>query len=111
MQEKITSQEKSDEQIFLMTLHGAKGLEFDTVILSGLEEGIFPSNHSLFNAEGVEEERRLFYVGITRAKEYLIVTHARYRYSYGSMSDQRPSRFLGEMPEASDTKTCCCTME
>jgi DNA helicase II / ATP-dependent DNA helicase PcrA len=99
MQEKINEQESAPEQVFLMTLHSAKGLEFDMVILSGLEEGVFPSNHSIYSSEAVEEERRLFYVGITRAKKYIIKTHSRYRYTFGSMSDQRPSRFLHEIPE------------
>lgn len=99
MQEKINDQAKAKEQVFLMTLHGAKGLEFDFVLLSGLEEGLFPSTHASFDNDTIEEERRLFYVGITRAKEYLLVTNARYRYTYGSMTDQRPSRFLAEIPE------------
>ncbi len=99
MQEKIKEHTDNEEQLFLMTLHSAKGLEFDFVLLAGLEEGIFPSNHSLYNPEAIEEERRLLYVGITRAKEYLVITHARYRYSFGSMSDQRASRFLSEVPE------------
>lgn len=99
MQEKINDQEAGHERVYLMTLHAAKGLEFDMVILSGLEEGLFPSMHASYDAETVEEERRLFYVGLTRAKEYLLITHARYRYTYGSMTDQRPSRFLSEIPE------------
>jgi DNA helicase II / ATP-dependent DNA helicase PcrA len=100
IQEKINDQESADKKVYLMTLHSAKGLEFDMVILSGLEEGMFPSAHALYESETVEEERRLFYVGITRAKEYLLITHARYRYTFGSMSDQRPSRFLAEIPES-----------
>ena len=99
MQEKINDQESASEQVYLMTLHGAKGLEFDMVILSGLEEGIFPSSRSIYDSEAVEEERRLFYVGITRAKEHLLITNSRYRYTYGSMTDQRPSRFLHEIPD------------
>ncbi|MFA6065582.1 MAG: UvrD-helicase domain-containing protein [Candidatus Babeliaceae bacterium] len=97
------AQEDVHEYVRLMTLHGAKGLEFNTVILAGLEEGILPSSHSLMSPEGIEEERRLLYVGITRACERLLITHARYRYTYGSMTDQRPSRFLEEV-EASDCK-------
>lgn len=99
MQEKINDQESAHEKVYLMTLHGAKGLEFDLVILSGLEEGIFPSAHAIHDSDTVEEERRLFYVGITRAKEYLLITNSRYRYTFGSMADQRPSRFLAEIPE------------
>jgi len=110
MQEKINEQESSDEKVYLMTLHGAKGLEFDLVFLAGLEEGLFPSNHSLYNADGLEEERRLFYVGITRAKEYLIISNARWRHTYGSMTDQRPSRFLVEIPEQLASKNDLSSM-
>lgn len=110
MQEKINEQESSQEHVYLMTLHGAKGLEFDLVFLAGLEEGLFPSNHSLYNADGLEEERRLFYVGITRAKEYLIISNARWRHTYGSMTDQRPSRFLHEIPERLASKHDLSTM-
>jgi DNA helicase II / ATP-dependent DNA helicase PcrA len=90
--------EEAKNPVLLMTLHAAKGLEFDMVILCGLEEGLFPSSRSLITDEGLEEERRLFYVGITRAKERLLITHARHRYTYGQMNDQMPSRFLGEIP-------------
>ncbi len=84
--------------VLLMTLHAAKGLEFDMVILCGLEEGLFPSSRSMLTDDGLEEERRLFYVGITRAKERLLITHARHRYTYGQMNDQLSSRFLDEIP-------------
>jgi DNA helicase-2/ATP-dependent DNA helicase PcrA len=80
-----------------MTLHAAKGLEFDAVALTGLEEGVLPSGHALYAEELVEEERRLVYVGITRAREYALITHARYRVIYGSASDQRTSRFIREI--------------
>ncbi len=99
MQEKAATPEEDKKEIKLMTLHAAKGLEFDTVVLSGLEEGIFPSQRSSLDPESIEEERRLFYVGITRAKERLLLTHARYRYTFGSMTDQLSSRFLTEVPE------------
>ena len=99
MQEIKSEQDEHDQQpVLLMTLHAAKGLEFDTVILTGLEDGILPSTRSLNNNEQIEEERRLFYVGITRAQERLLLTHSRFRYTYGSMTDQRPSRFLQEVP-------------
>jgi ATP-dependent DNA helicase UvrD/PcrA len=98
MQEKAAIQEDKKE-IKLMTLHAAKGLEFDTIVLSGLEEGIFPSQRSSIDPESIEEERRLFYVGITRAKERLLLMHARYRYTFGSMTDQLSSRFLDEIPQ------------
>ena len=98
LQEKIEKQEP-EEHIPLMTLHAAKGLEFDTVIITGLEENILPSSKSLVGNEELEEERRLFYVGITRAKEYLLVTSAGYRNTFGQIVDQIPSRFLQEIPQ------------
>lgn len=91
--------EASQDYISLMTLHAAKGLEFDTVILTGLEENILPSTHASYSQDAVEEERRLLYVGITRARERLLLTHVRYRYLFGSMTDQRSSRFVHELPE------------
>ncbi len=94
------TQDTSGVTVLLMTLHAAKGLEFDFVILSGLEEGLLPSSRSLTDADAVEEERRLLYVGITRAREYLLITNSRYRYSFGSMNDQKPSRFLREIPNS-----------
>jgi hypothetical protein len=81
-----------------MSLHAAKGLEFDMVLLAGMEENIIPSTRSLDSDDAVEEERRLFYVGITRAREYLMLTHTKYRYTYGKMVDQFSSRFLDEVP-------------
>jgi len=99
MQEKVTKQDKQHDKVLLMSLHAAKGLEFDLVILAGLEEGIIPSNRSLNSPDAVEEERRLFYVGITRAREHLLLTHAKYRYAYGKMVDQIPSQFLSEIPK------------
>ncbi len=98
LREKATAAEdKEVECVRLMTLHSAKGLEFNTVILAGLEEGILPSSHSRHSEAAVEEERRLLYVGITRACERLLFTHARYRYTYGQMVDQVPSRFMQEL--------------
>ena len=101
MQAQIKAESNEKDPVLLMTLHAAKGLEFDTVILAGLEEGLLPSSRSLTLEESIEEERRLFYVGITRAQERLLVTYARYRYHFGTMTDQRPSRFVQEIP--SDT--------
>ncbi len=91
----------SDEQdaVLMMTLHTAKGLEFPTVFLVGLEDGLFPSYRSIGEIEEVEEERRLFYVGITRAKEHLFLTHAKCRTVFGSTSYNKCSRFLDEIPE------------
>ena len=93
------SLEESDELITLMTLHSAKGLEYPVIFLVGLEEGIFPGHQSMDNPEDIEEERRLFYVGITRAKEHLFLTFARRRTIFGSTSYNPPSRFLKEIPQ------------
>lgn len=98
MQEKMSKQKEDLDAVTLMTLHAAKGLEFDTIILTGLEQGLLPSSRSLGNEASLEEERRLFYVGITRARERLLITHCRYRYSYRTMTDQMPSWFLQEIP-------------
>lgn len=102
LNEKMTSSESEHEEskILLMTLHAAKGLEFDTVILAGLEEGILPSSRSLSEDDALEEERRLFYVGITRARERLLLTHAKFRYVYGKMMEGVISRFLKEVPRS-----------
>ncbi|MFH1832166.1 MAG: UvrD-helicase domain-containing protein [bacterium] len=99
LQEKI-KEETTEDHVQLMTLHAAKGLEFDVVIIAGLEEGLLPSSKSLTTNDELEEERRLFYVGITRAKEYLALTHASYRSTFGQITDQVSSRFLSEI----DTK-------
>jgi DNA helicase-2/ATP-dependent DNA helicase PcrA len=81
-----------------MTLHNAKGLEFRAVFLIGMEEGVFPHARSL-EEQGLEEERRLCYVGLTRAQERLTLTHASSRSLWGSKSYNLPSRFLDELPE------------
>lgn len=96
MQDKLSNKKEKDAHVKLMTLHAAKGLEFDIVIISGLEEGLLPSSRSMENPEDIEEERRLFYVGITRAKEYLILTHSNYRNTFGQTNTQAESRFLDE---------------
>lgn len=96
MQEKTTKKDDG-KAVQLMTLHAAKGLEFDTVFITGLEEGVLPSSRSVQEQELVEEERRLLYVGITRARERLILTQARYRHVFGQMEHQTPSRFWGEI--------------
>ena len=82
----------------LMTLHSAKGLEFPTVFIVGLEEGLFPSEHSAFDADRLPEERRLCYVGLTRAMQRLYLTHAESRRIFGRTSYRDPSRFLSELP-------------
>jgi DNA helicase-2/ATP-dependent DNA helicase PcrA len=84
--------------VTLMTLHSAKGLEFPTVFLTGLEEGVFPHGRALEDEEGVEEERRLAYVGLTRAKERLFLSYAAERRLGGYAGLREPSRFLLEMP-------------
>lgn len=85
--------------VTLMTLHAAKGLEFPVVFLVGLEEGIFPHSRSLMEMKEMEEERRLCYVGMTRARERLYLTWARMRLLYGGLQANPPSRFLEEIPE------------
>lgn len=90
--------ESSDSKVTLMTLHAAKGLEFPVVFLVGLDEGLFPHSRTLMDPEQVEEERRLAYVGITRAERQLYVTNAVTRTMYGRISAYMPSRFLEEIP-------------
>jgi DNA helicase-2/ATP-dependent DNA helicase PcrA len=90
--------EAGDDCVQLMTLHSAKGLEFPVVFLVGMEEGLFPSQRSVDDEGRLEEERRLAYVGITRAREKLFVSHAESRRMHGTEMLARPSRFLGEMP-------------
>ncbi|HWR45564.1 DNA helicase PcrA [Sporomusa sp.] len=90
--------EESDDKVTLMTLHSAKGLEFPTVFLAGLEEGIFPHVRTLMDEREVEEERRLCYVGITRAERKLYISNARQRMIYGNSVCYSPSRFLDEIP-------------
>lgn len=82
-----------------MTIHSAKGLEFDHVIIAGAEEGIFPHSRTLFESDQLEEERRLFYVAMTRAKKKLIITRANERYTFGTYSSNIASRFVSEIPE------------
>lgn len=90
--------ESSDSKVTLMTLHAAKGLEFPVVFLTGLDEGLFPHSRTLMDPAQVEEERRLAYVGITRAERQLYVTNAVTRTMYGRISAYMPSRFLPEIP-------------
>ena len=90
--------ESSESKVTLMTLHSAKGLEFPVVFLAGLDEGLFPHSRTLMDPEQIEEERRLAYVGITRAERQLYVTNAITRTMYGRISAYMPSRFLGEIP-------------
>ena len=95
----IDGMEDQNNSITLMTLHSAKGLEFPVVFLVGMEEGIFPGYKTIGEPQALEEERRLFYVGITRAKQYLYLTCAKHRTIFGSTSYNQVSRFVKEIPE------------
>lgn len=95
----IDSYNDESAALTLMTLHSAKGLEFDNVFLAGLEDGIFPHNRSLNNLTEMEEERRLMYVGVTRAKKKLFISHAKRRQMWGEYRYYNPSRFLNEIPQ------------
>lgn len=88
-----------DDAVVMMTMHSAKGLEFPHVFLVGFEDGLFPGMRAIGDAEEMEEERRLCYVAITRAKQSLTISHARQRMIYGRTSAALPSRFLKEIPE------------
>lgn len=94
----IDDAELGEEAVTLMTLHSAKGLEFPDVFLVGMEEGIFPHSRTLMNDNEIEEERRLCYVGITRAEKHLFLSNARTRTIYGRTQYYTPSRFLQEVP-------------
>ena len=89
----------NEDTVKLMTVHAAKGLEFACVFVVGLEESLFPSGMSVNTREELEEERRLFYVAVTRAKKHLWLTYANTRYRYGQLVQNDPSRFIDEMPE------------
>ena len=90
---------KNNQKVTLMTLHAAKGLEFERVFIIGMEEGLFPHSMSLFDQYELEEERRLCYVGITRAKNKLFLTYARRRLYFGQRMSNMISRFINELPE------------
>lgn len=91
------SESQSEDKLTLMTVHSAKGLEFKVVFVVGMEENLFPSQMSMDSVRGLEEERRLFYVAITRAEEYLVITNAKSRFRYGKTEFCEPSRFLREI--------------
>ena len=95
----LDSQSDSDNCVTMMTMHAAKGLEFPNVYVVGMEDGLFPGNRAMGNAEEMEEERRLCYVAMTRAKEHLTLTNARQRMLFGRTAPAMPSRFLQEVPE------------
>ena len=95
----ISEHKNTEDVVTLMTIHSAKGLEFDNVFLVGMEEGIFPHANALLEEDGIEEERRLMYVGITRAKKLLFLTNAKRRMLYGKDASNPPSRFIEEIDE------------
>ncbi|MBS1730704.1 MAG: exodeoxyribonuclease V subunit gamma [Bacteroidetes bacterium] len=94
-----TDQNGDADTVKLMTVHAAKGLEFPVVFIGGMEEGLFPNAMSINTREELEEERRLFYVAVTRAKQKLWITYANSRYRFGNLVQNEPSRFLEELPE------------
>ncbi len=93
----ITEHKDYEDVVTLMTIHSAKGLEFDAVFLIGMEEGLFPHANALLDEDGLEEERRLMYVGITRARKILVLTNAKRRMLYGKDTSNPPSRFIEEI--------------
>ena len=98
----LTSQDEKvavEDSVKMMTIHAAKGLEFPCVFVAGLEDNLFPSSMSLYSREDLEEERRLFYVAVTRAMTYLTLSFATSRYKFGSLQYGEPSRFLNEIPK------------
>lgn len=101
----IDNYNAQQDAVVMMTIHSAKGLEFPVVFLPGMEEGIFPGIQSMYNPDDVEEERRLAYVGITRAKEKLYISHANMRMLFGSTTRNLPSRFVIEIPDALTERT------
>ena len=94
-----TNDSKPNNKVTLMTLHAAKGLEYSVIFIVGMEEGLFPHSRSLFDMNELEEERRLAYVGITRAKEILYLTYASRRLFFGQRTSNPPSRFIIDIPE------------
>ncbi len=95
----IDNYDAASDSVVMMTMHSAKGLEFPVVFLPGFEEGIFPGVQVIYSPSEIEEERRLAYVAITRAKEELYLVSADSRVIFGSSQRNRPSRFLKEIPE------------
>ena len=99
MQTDIDNYDSDADTCVMMTLHSAKGLEFPVVFIAGMEDGLFPSIASMMNPDELNEERRLAYVGITRAKEKLYLTKTNSRMLFGSTSYNKASRFLSEIPD------------
>ena len=104
---RLATATQAQERVKLMTIHAAKGLEFDVVFVVGVEEGLLPHYRSADYAHRLEEERRLLYVAMTRARQHVVLTHAAYRMRWGKPSTPEPSRFLAALPEsvAARTKT------
>ena len=98
-QEQEKNQDGTNNYLNLMTLHSSKGLEFDYVFMIGMEEGLLPHSRAFVDEAELEEERRLCYVGITRAKQKLFMTFAETRLTRDGYGSQLPSRFLGEIPQ------------
>jgi len=96
----LDSDTENREYLTLMSIHSAKGLEFDAVIIGGLEENLFPSYMSMNSAEQLDEERRLFYVAITRARQFLALSYATSRYFFGNLRMNEPSRFIDEIDQS-----------
>jgi len=96
----VDSYAATQDRVTLMTLHNSKGLEFPTVFIIGVEEGLFPHERSLDHPDAIEEERRLCYVGFTRARQRLYLVHALRRHLFGRVQENLPSRFLAEIPDA-----------
>ena len=94
-----TDKDEDKNKVTLMTIHSAKGLEFKYVYVVGVEDGLFPSPMAMESQKGLEEERRLFYVAVTRAKEQVSISYAKQRYKYGELSFSKPSRFIGEIDQ------------
>ncbi len=99
----IDTSDKENDRVTCMTLHASKGLEFPVVFIVGCEEGLLPHENSLSSSTNLEEERRLMYVGMTRARKKLTVTHSAYRFRGGEMTPQAPSRFLDQLPESAQS--------
>lgn len=103
--DELADKKETGSKLTLMTIHSAKGLEFDRVMVVGLEEGILPHSRSLLSREDIEEERRLVYVAMTRARKNLYLSYVRSRLTYGGRQSSQPSRFLAEIPEEAIVRT------
>src|SRR5207244_11644744 len=110
MEERVTPdkyfEKGADNVVTLMTIHAAKGLEFDYVFLVGMEEGLFPHSRSMLDPEQIEEERRLAYVALTRAKKKLYLSFATRRLYFGTISSNMVSRFVSDIPQELISSVC-----